>query len=569
MPQMPTNQTEAIPGREHLMGKNSAGGVTFLIDKWKRLDRYLVLGTDKGSYYATERELKLENSGVVKECIAEDGLRTVARIVEISDQGRAPKNDQAIYALALCLKHGDHNTKIMAQTMVPKVCRIGTHIFQLADYLKQLGVKMSRGMKRGMAGWYRQQDPERLAMNLVKYQNREGWTHKDLLRVAHVKNDSPAHETLTRWVACDGNLGERKVFRYERGASPADCRGAKDFFLTSGQITAPLLRVDLYPALNRNTLPQLIEGFEEMKRATAASEVIRLVQQFGLPRETVPTQFLNDKEVWEALLYAGEYGMPMTAMIRNLGKMSEVGLLAPMTKAAGFVAQRLTDVNALKHARVHPLALLMALCVYKQGHGMRGQNTWPVNQKIVDALNDAFYLAFQFVVPTGRRHLLGIDVSGSMGGGTVGGTPLTPRECSGAMAMVTARTEPEHHFFGFSNRFVELDISPRMRLDDVVAKLELPFETTDCSLPMIYALGQQIRVDAFVVYTDSETYAGRMQPVQALQQYRDRMGIPAKLVVVGLTSNGFSIADPEDGGMLDIVGMDAAAPQVMSDFIRE
>jgi 60 kDa SS-A/Ro ribonucleoprotein len=44
------------------------------------------------------------------------------------------------------------------------------------------------------------------------------------------------------------------------------------------------------------------------------------------------------------------------------------------------------------------------------------------------------------------------------------------------------------------------------------------------------------------------------------------MGIAAKLVVVAMASNGFSVADPDDAGMLDVVGFDAATPQVISDF---
>jgi 60 kDa SS-A/Ro ribonucleoprotein len=75
-------------------------------------------------------------------------------------------------------------------------------------------------------------------------------------------------------------------------------------------------------------------------------------------------------------------------------------------------------------------------------------------------------------------------------------------------------------------------------------------------------------VDVFVVYTDSETWAGSIHPVQALRRYRERMGIAAKLVVVAMASNGFSIADPEDPGMLDVVGFDAAAPQLIADFAR-
>jgi 60 kDa SS-A/Ro ribonucleoprotein len=94
----------------------------------------------------------------------------------------------------------------------------------------------------------------------------------------------------------------------------------------------------------------------------------------------------------------------------------------------------------------------------------------------------------------------------------------------------------------------------------------LPFGGTDCALPMLWALEQKVAVDTFVVYTDSETWFGQVHPAEALRRYRQQMGIPAKLIVVGMVANSFSIADPKDGGMLDVVGFDTAAPQVMRDF---
>ena len=108
-----------------------------------------------------------------------------------------------------------------------------------------------------------------------------------------------------------------------------------------------------------------------------------------------------------------------------------------------------------------------------------------------------------------------------------------------------------------------------MRLDQAVESVSgLTFGRTDCALPMRYALDRGLKVDAFVVYTDSETWAGTIHPVQALREYRERSGIAAKLVVVGMVSNGFSIADPNDAGMLDIIGVDTATPSVIADFVR-
>jgi len=201
--------------------------------------------------------------------------------------------------------------------------------------------------------------------------------------------------------------------------------------------------------------------------------------------------------------------------------------------------------------------------------------------QVVDALDGAFYLAFGNVTPTGKRTLLALDVSGSMVAPVHGLPFVSCREASAAMAMVTAATEPEYRMVAFTNGpypslhsamgygagLTPLAVSPRQRLDDVMATITaLPMGGTDCALPMVMATRERWAVDTFVVYTDSETWAGAIHPAQALREYRERMGIAAKLVVVAMASNGFSIADPDDAGMLDVVGFDTATPQVIAEF---
>src|ERR1051325_11269877 len=135
------------------------------------------------------------------------------------------------------------------------------------------------------------------------------------------------------------------------------------------------------------------------------------------------------------------------------------------------------------------------------------------------------------------------------------------------MAMVTAAVEPKHTLTAFSHQMVPISISPRQRLDDVIDATErLPFGGTDCALPMLHAAKHNLAVDVFVVLTDSETWYGKQHPSLALRDYRQKMGIPSKLIVVGMVSNGFTIADPNDAGMLDAVGFDTATPQLMSGF---
>ena len=85
----------------------------------------------------------------------------------------------------------------------------------------------------------------------------------------------------------------------------------------------------------------------------------------------------------------------MTAMIRNLGKMSNIGLLKPLSNYSKMVCDRLKSEHALKQARIHPFSVLLALKTYQQGHGDKGKLNWPVDQSIVAALNEAFYMSFK------------------------------------------------------------------------------------------------------------------------------------------------------------------------------
>lgn len=513
-----TPQSEPIPGKA--MVENSAGGFTFQIDDWVRLDRFLILGTEGGTYYVGEREITKQNAECVVRCIKADGPRTVKRIVEISEAGRAPKNDPALFALAMCTGLGDEATKRLAMLELPKVARIGTHLFHFVAFAEQFR-GWGRILSNGVKNWYASFDAESLAYQMVKYQSRDGWSHRDLLRLSHVKAKDECRNAVYHW-AVKGVAGE--------------------------------------------AVPRPIDGFEQAKKATDGKQIGCLIRNYDLPRECIPTQFLTDVGVWEALLEK----MPMTAMIRNLATMTRVGLLAPMSQAVGTVTAALANSEAIHKTRVHPIAVLAALKTYAQGHGERGQNTWMPVPQIIDALDSAFYLAFKNVEPTGKRFYLGIDVSGSMSweSSIISGIPgLHARVAAGAMAMVTARTEPNYYVAAFSGAMAQLPMSTKQRLDDVCAMMDRQSAgPTDCALPMLDAVEKKIPVDVFVIYTDNETWCGGIHPCQALQDYRQKMGIAAKLIVVCMTATQFSIADPNDGGMLDVVGFDTATPAVMRDF---
>src|SRR6266536_4841344 len=534
----------SLPGQV----RNSNAGYVWPVDVWTRLRRFLILGTEGGSYYASEWSLTRENAQAVEEAVREDGLRAVGEILAVSRAGRAPKNDPALYALALAAGSGDERTRKAALDALPKVARTGAHLFQFAAFVE--GFRgWGRALRRAVGHWYTAQSPDALAYQAVKYRQRAGVTHRDLLRLAH-----PAARVGAGNPALEVSAEHARLFEWI-------VRGGE----TEG-------------------LPRLVEGYVRAQEAAAPRDTAALIREYRLPREALKPEHLTSPEVWEVLLQE----MPMTALIRNLATMTRVGVLAPGSDGTAKAVAQLGDEERIRRARVHPIAVLAALRTYASGRGARGRGEWNAVRELVDALDAAFYTAFGNVEPTGKRLLLALDVSGSMTGGSVAGVPgLTPRDASAALALVTAATESQYEVVGFfagkggfkkrgrqvwsgyTDGLTPLPISPRQRLDDAVKTVsDLPFGGTDCALPMLYAQAHKREIDTFVIYTDSETWAGDIHPVQALRDYRHASGIEARLVVVGMVSNGFSIADANDPGMLDVVGFDTATPQLISDFAR-
>lgn len=522
--------------------QNNAGGFVFALDDWQRLDRFLILGSDSATYYQTAQKLTKENAAVVTRCYDADPYRTIDAIVDVSTSARAPKNDSAIFALAVGIAHSNVEARRAAAVAVNAVCRTATHLFQFIALAKALGRGRGRSMIRAMANWYDAKPADKLAFQAIKYREREGYSHRDVLRLARPGKDlTPARRALYSWIV----------------GKPFEAADIPDV------VTAHVAAMALKPG------PELYE----------------LMAKHKLPWEAVPTEAKADAGMWRAALPF----MGLTALIRNLGTMTRLGVVAPLSDGELAVVSRLRDAEALRRSRVHPFAVLQALSVYKGGRPVAAtqfrassaDRTWNPSQLVLGALEQAFYAAFANVVPTGKRHLLALDVSGSMDSSMIGGT-LTARAASAAMAMVTAAVEPSTHFIGFTSGtrqgfggtvrvdgVVPLPIHAGQSLETVVRSISgLPHGGTDCSLPMLYAEANGIPVDVFVVYTDNETWAGRIHPVEALRRYRKKMGIPAKLIVVGMTSTGFTIADPNDAGSLDVVGFDAAAPAVMADFVR-
>ena len=528
------------------MVKNHGGGYSYEVDDLVRLGRLFCLGTEGGTYYVSPARLTHENAQCVMRLIASGrGCEVVRMTVEYSVSGRTAKQDSLMLVMAICARQSiDPDTSKLCYEHLHEVCRIPTHLFMFLGFCEAVsdGTGWGRAHRRAISKWYFRfrdspQEARRLAMLVTKYKNRNGWSHLDVVRLAHLKPET-------------NDNGVTAILKYI----------VKGFD-------------DSKEDLENSGLLEYIQAVEDVKaqrdpNTINVSGLADLIRQHRLVREHVNTQLLKFPDIWAALL---EH-MPMTAMIRNLGKMSSIGMLTPGSRHEQTITTKLRDLNNLKKARIHPFNVLTAVLTYMKGKGDVGKLEWTPNGAVVEALDAAFYMTFKLVEPTNKRYLLALDVSGSMFGCTVVGSQcISAGVAAGALSLVTASSERQFEIVAFSHVMVPLRIGPHMKLHEVEMEMShVPMGSTDCALPMVWAEEQKKDFDVFVVYTDNDTNSGSIHPSEAMKRYRLNRNLPnAKLIVCGMASNSFTIADPNDPNMMDMCGFDSSGPEVMRSFIMD
>jgi hypothetical protein len=653
---------------------NCSGGYVWKLTPIEHVNRYLVLGgaKDMGNYYMQAEQVSHECALSVLQMIRSPDASQFVQLCDllkaVSVGGRAPKQEPVLLSVAAAIVFAKNPQEKGIAFETAKACiRIPTHMFMLAGFVRDLsqakmenkGKGWGTGFRRTMAHYYLSHTGRELAYHMTKYQNREGWTHADMIRMLHI---NPA--TLV-------DDGARLMFDYvmmkyaRKSKIPSEKMVAE---LASKQVVIspnpfkPLTKAEFLEKLNAISTPPIptcesvatvatvdpqqkpfaqggsstsakVAGFisaltscvpssksikpvvaspekkddedddvvvisdepdTSTKRAPPMSQLQQvahflkhlhalheagerkdvplacsLIRSGRLVREHVPTTLFGSKEIWLTLLET----MPLEALLRNLGKLTQIGVVADKYKE---IEARFSNQEEILKARIHPIKVLVASKIYKNGCGDMGSLTWTPNIYITVALTQLFKLSYGTITPTGQRIMLGIDVSGSMSSAVLGSKVLTCRDASIAMALIYLETETNVSAVAFSNTLTDLTapssknhLRRGMTLDQALSATHgMSFSTTDCVLPILHAMKNNILIDTFIMLTDNETYAPSEHPQSALIRYRELTGIQAKLIVIGMTGNCFTIVDPNDRNTLNLAGFDTSTPEIASMFMR-
>lgn len=507
---------------------NSDGKPVFKLDDSKRLERFVFLGSDNGSLYINEKALTYENlqclENLLDNCRYDDILDVINKY-----KHTVHKKDYLIHVLSRCcsIKLDDDplfwkkDFRNECFKLVIEICTIPTHLFLFIKIYEDVNMKLynttgwTSSIKNMVSEWYQSKSYSELMYHITKYQNRYTWSHKDILRLAHIK---PKDDTYN------------DIFRY----------------VTRNQ-------------LNNENLDYL-SVFEKLKSSDNVDEVVEYIKQYNFVKEQIPYHLLNEQKIWVALIK----GMPITSLLKSLNKITSLDILDDYPDILQLIKRKIDTTY------VHPLQTLITLKMYKKGSGMKGGLKWVPNKEIVDILNSSFYASFENLNKINKKLLIALDVSDSMSWNTVCGIDcLTAAEVSCAMAMMFDFVEKDVDIMGFASEFKKLDVSSQYCLEENLMYVkEHTFGGTDCALPLAWASENNKEYDAVIIFTDNETNTNTVNPSITLQLYRNKMGINTKLIVVALTSNGFSIADPDDANMMDICGFDENMYDTIKEFLE-
>ena len=452
---------------------NNAGGFVWQISDKEQVIRYLIIGSEGGNYYQTPQQVSSQcASCVLRMTRTPDNFKwLIDTIRQVSMEGRAAKQESTLLALATAIVFARTPAdKTEALNAVKDCVRILTHMYMLIGYIKIFskaghpslkaptsvsnsnevpvaggrnpppvtGSGIGRGIRRVFGEYFYSRTGIEIANLMTKYQNREGWTIKDVLTLIHI-NPSQMKDDGGR-LAIEHVFKTKEEFEPILATAPPTAEPTKTFISAIKEIHTIVLR-STTTATASTTQGEL-------------DRIVHLINTIGLCREQLPSQLFKYKKVWEALLQSkgangkGK-GMPLTALIRNLGKLSttEIGIIAPaaMTTSVKDICDRITDAADIKRSKIHPYNVLVAMLTYQKGAGDKGSLVWAPNPNVVAALDKAFKLAFQNITPTGKRIKIALDVSGSMSSAFCTGSPIV--NCatgSVAMMMMTLYVENQH-----------------------------------------------------------------------------------------------------------------------------
>ncbi|CAG2208371.1 SSA2 [Mytilus edulis] len=491
----------------------------------KRCCRLLNYYTE-GSVYKVLGGLTIkENAACLVHMLEEKrGKEILAEVEKYNDNCTPVQKDMLLFTVALCMKSKDSELKQHANKIFLLLCKTAKELFTFIQFHKKLsGDTNSRGygrsLRRTLNEWYNRQDPMDLAILVMKESASGGWSHANVLRLAHIKGKSEGTAIILKYLV--KGMEELKKL----GEQPENVQKVVDYLKTIHSIWGALV--------SEMSVGEVLENFNKLASVgflEIAHDGSKKIVEMLRSEEILQKSNIQPIDVVMALS-AYEHG--------KAGKVTWMRNEA-VIDALNFALESTMKVNESNNTKSTNKRYLIGVRV--------GSNTKKSTVRGTQSL-PSLVAASAIAMVTARKE-----------------DKVQLVYFADKATELTLTSES-------SLKEISEEISKQILVSAALPPVgsgDTPKQPCDLAAPIRWATENSKKIDVFINITDSLDRTGDITPSKALMQYRKEMNMPkAKLVSCGLCNANMKTADPNDPRMIDIAGFDATVPSIINKFILD
>ncbi|GAB6023400.1 60 kDa SS-A/Ro ribonucleoprotein [Chamberlinius hualienensis] len=524
-----------------------------------RVVNYVLLGHNDGCFYQTgKRNLAslVQRLTYIEKLISEKrGPEVVKVLSQLSgeengtDNRSTLDNNYRIFALIHCTLSDDLETKKAAFEAFPVICPTAKDLLSYINLTQQLARRSTgwgRAQRKAVSKWYNEKSAKDLVTTCFTYTSSRGWTHRDIVRLAHVKPTNKATAAVLIYMkkGLDAMLKD-----FENDVEAAD-------------------------------VVSYIKAIHSLHHTTDEKEAAYLIERHGLQLEMIQSTMRKSPEIWRTLIPL----LPLQKVLLHLRRFAQIGFLNPNSIVYSSILDQLKDHSKLPTSNLHPVDVFLALKKYEDlGKNVSTRNPPTtanfrlpkrrLNTAVVDALHNMFTASLQKCVkPLNKKLLVTVDVRNPMVHSKVHGCPqLTPALASAIVILSLLNADDDVTVTAFSSHDLKiLDLSKDMSLLEIAKRMrETPMGPVNCLKPLQWAKQHNKPFDAFIVLTDNQVKPSDLRLGETLAQYRAALNLPnSRLFLCSLSARRLIAPSTELNGVIEIGGFDSYVPRMIANFIQ-
>lgn len=537
-----------------------------------KFKRYLYFLSENHHYVVKKKEDIFDKTiDSLLNLVAQEKFKKVIEIIEQAIKfDWLPNRNLVLHVLALCTHFTDNaELKTAAYKCASNFIRNAEELFQYIKYERALQVNASRGLRRVINDWYIKQELPRLLSEVTLIRSHHGWTHRDALKVAHVKASDTERRVLLAY-ACRGLDHARKEAKEEKGLD-------KTF--------------------------EKLEAADHWRRCSDEQKALELIKNKGTGESNeAPGPLIRSAPIWAALVP----NMPLEQLASNLGRFHRLGMFRTGQPALEAVVERFGNVEAAKASGLKPADVLVRMKTFERprppdvhlraAQAKKEDSEHPPNDDakpvqysrshaVTAALGKLLHSTMRNVKATGRRYVIAVELrpKDALLRSCFGCQPVRYAEAAALLVLQLARAERDVQVLWFNGADVtpvQLANPKGVTLNQLMQRMREAAETSKPGAlparPVRWALDNNRHVDVFVnvlVTGDSpgrvpraERRADDADLVRTLSRYRNRLRQPRSRVfnvaLCGRSMQHF----PAVPGLLNVAGYSAGVPALLQAF---